>query len=310
MFAQGDTTTTEAPATTDAPATTEAPATTDAPATTEAPAEGDSNLDLTELTGVPPEDVITPREEDEPDAIVILPDRDDENLFVLGETELTGTIVDSAEATLNPQTVADWQVVLDFTVTGGIEFDALAAEVFGQQLAIVLDGIVQSAPTINATEFNGTAVISGDFTEEEAKDLATVLNFGALPVELEPVTVQTVSATLGEDALSAGVAAGIVGLILVGIFMYVFYRLLGLVAVGSLLVSGGLLYFIVSWLGEVQGLTLTLAGATGIIVSIGVQVDSNIVYYERLKEEMLRGRSLRVAADTGFQGRLLDHREG
>nr|MCS5681237.1 SecD/SecF family protein translocase subunit [Acidimicrobiales bacterium] len=165
---------------------------------------------------------------------------------------------------------------------------------------IVLDGVVESAPTINATEFNGQAVISGSFDEAEAKNLALVLRFGALPVEFERDDVRTVSATLGEGTLRAGVIAGLVGLALVGAYMLLYYRLLGLVAICSLATSGAILWSIIAWLGESRGLALTLAGATGIIVSIGVQVDSNIVYYERIKEEVRRGRAVRSAADSSF----------
>ena len=164
-----------------------------------------------------------------------------------------------------------------------------------------MDGVVESAPTINATEFDGQAVISGTFDEEEAKNLALVLRFGALPVEFERDDVRTVSATLGEGTLRAGVIAGLVGLALVGLYMLLYYRLLGLVAVSSLAVSGATLWSIIAWLGESQGLALTLAGATGIVVSIGVQVDSNIVYYERIKEEVRRGRAVKSAADGSFR---------
>jgi len=162
----------------------------------------------------------------------------------------------------------------------------------------VLDGVVESAPTINAVEFDGIAVISGSF--DEAEVLGLVLRFGALPVEFEQDDVRTVSATLGDGTLRAGVIAGIVGLVLVAIYMIFYYRLLGLVAVSSLAVSGSLLWSLIAWLGESQGLALTLAGATGIVVSIGVQVDSNIVYYERIKEEVKRGRAVRSAADGSF----------
>ena len=158
------------------------------------------------------------------------------------------------------------------------------------------------APTIRVREFGGQAVISGGFGESEAKDLALVLRFGALPLELEPQTVEVVSATLGKDALEAGIIAGIVGLALVALYMILFYRLLGVVAILSLGVSGAMLWFIIAWLGEWKGLALTLAGATGIVLSIGVAVDSNIVYYERIKEEVRRGRSVRSAAEGAFSG--------
>ena len=195
----------------------------------------------------------------------------------------------------------EWIVNVSFNDQGAVLFDQMAAANFGKEVAIVLDGVVESAPTINATEFDGQAVISGAFDEDEAKNLALVLRFGALPVEFERDDVRTVSATLGEGTLRAGVVAGLVGLALVGLYMLAYYRLLGLVAICSLAVSGATLWSIIAWLGESQGLALTLAGATGIIVSIGVQVDSNIVYYERIKEEVRRGRAVRSAADGSFK---------
>ncbi|MEM9713333.1 MAG: protein translocase subunit SecD, partial [Actinomycetota bacterium] len=286
--------------------TTATTATTEAPATTETTEAPDDTTDTTvapatTLPPIDPADAITPREEDTVNNVVVLPDVDGEFLYVLLPAEATGEIVETASASLDPITLGDWIVNLDFTGPGGVEFDQLAAANVGQQLATALDGVVYSAASINQAQFGGSAVISGGFEEGEAKDLATVLRFGALPIELEPATVQTVSATLGNDALNAGVIAGIIGLILVGLFMTAYYRLAGLVSMLGLAVSGALLWSTISLLGETNGLALTLAGATGIIVSIGVQVDSNVVYYERLKEEMRRGRSLRVSADAGFQ---------
>jgi preprotein translocase subunit SecD len=284
-------------------ATTETTTETTVPSTTVAPGDTtDTTIAPTEtLPPIDPADAITPREEDTVNNVVVLPDVDGQNLYVLLPAEVTGDAVRTADASLDQQTLGSWQVNLSFTSAGSVEFDQLAAANLGRQVAIALDGLVYSAPTIQQANFGGTAVISGDFTESEAKDLAVVLRFGALPIELEPATVQTVSATLGNDALRAGIIAGLVGLVLVGVFMTAYYRLAGLIAMFSLAISGALLWSMISFLGESNGLALTLAGATGIIVSIGVQVDSNVVYYERLKEEMRRGRSLRVSADAGFQ---------
>ena len=215
----------------------------------------------------------------------------------MAPAQLTGEVIEEAVATFQNE----WIVNVSFNDQGAVLFDQMAAANFGKEVAIVLDGVVESAPTINATEFDGQAVISGAFDEDEAKNLALVLRFGALPVEFERDDVRTVSATLGEGTLRAGVVAGLVGLALVGLYMLAYYRLLGLVAICSLAVSGATLWSIIAWLGESQGLALTLAGATGIIVSIGVQVDSNIVYYERIKEEVRRGRAVRSAADGSFK---------
>lgn len=290
------TTTTTPTSTTGTPATIEPPITTTPLPTVPEP----TTTTTTEPLPPPdPDDLQTPPEEDEPEATVVLPGFFDNTLYVLGPTELTGEIVSSAAAVFQG---LQWQVNLEFTGDGGRLWDEMATRMFGRPLGIVLDGLVYSAPRINSTEFRGRAVISGSFTESEAKNLALILRFGSLPVELETQAVQTVSATLGADALDAGLAAGIVGLILVAVFLIAYYRLLGLVAVLSLGVSGALLWSVISYLGSSRGLALTLAGTTGIIVSIGVAVDSNVVYYERIKEEVRRGRSIRSAADGSFRG--------
>ncbi len=244
---------------------------------------------------------ITPREEDKPEAQVILPGTKDEQgaRYVLGPTELTGRAVKDAKAEVDPGT-GEWKVSFTLTDTGSKEFDALAARNLNKQVAIVLDGVVQSAPTIQQAQFGGSGEITGSFTEREAKDLALVLRFGALPVELKPETVQTVSASLGRDSLKAGVGAGLAGLGLVLIYMILYYRALGIVVVLGLGVSGMLMWSIVSFLGQAQGLALTLAGAVGIIVSVGVTVDSYVVYFERLKDEIRSGKTIRSSVDRGF----------
>ena len=257
-----------------------------------------AEADDAETVPIEPPLEFTQAENDIADHAVVIGDRGGLTGYVLGPAELTGEAVSEAAATFNNE----WIVNVDLTDEGAVGFDEIAARYFGQQVAIVLDGVVESAPVIRATEFGGTAVISGTFDEEGARDLAVALRFGALPVEFEQDDVRTVSATLGEGTLRAGVIAGIVGLILVGVYMLFYYRLLGIVAVASLAISGSILWSLISWLGESRGLALTLAGTTGIIVSIGVQVDSNIVYYERIKEEVRRGRAVRSAADASFKG--------
>ena len=171
------------------------------------------------------------------------------------------------------------------------------------QIAITLDSVVRSAPAVQTPTFEADDVsITGSFSEREAKNLALVLDYGALPVQLEPQAVQTVSASLGQDSLKAGVVSGLIGLLLVVIFMLVYYRRLGLVVPAGLCVSGALMWAIISWLGETRGLALTLAGVTGIIVSIGVTVDSYVVYFERLKDDVRLGRTLRSSAEKSFKG--------
>ena len=174
----------------------------------------------------------------------------------------------------------------------------------------MLDGQVLTAPQIRASQFERDRIlISGSFDKEEAHDVALGLRYGALPVELVAENTQVVSATIGEDSLDAGVVAGIIGLFLVALFIVGYYRLLGLVALASLAISGSLLWAIIAHLGTQSGLALTLAGVTGIIVAIGVSVDSNVVYFEHLKEDIRDGRTARssvdpaspISLDTGIQ---------
>ena len=252
----------------------------------------------------------TPREEDVPEAEVILPELGDDDevaiRYRLGPSRATGTIVRTARA--EPPTVSGaWSVSVDLTSSGNKLFNELAALCFAggpecptKQIAITLDGVVRSAPTVNDPNFAGTVSITGDFTEREAKDLSLVLKFGALPIELTPQSTQTVSATLGEDSLRAGIIAGLLGLGLVLLYMILFYRALGLVVVMGLAITGALLWSFVSYLGQTTGLALTLAGAVGIIVSVGVTVDSYVVYFERLKDEIRSGKSIRSSVDRSF----------
>lgn len=262
-------------------------------------------------TGVPE---LTARSQDVAEAMVTLPGADGESVYVLGPTLATGSIVKTASAEL-PGT--EWIVALE--MRGGADgidkFNEIAAQCFNAadpqvcptgRLAIVLDSVVQSAPSINEPSYSADEIsISGGgenaFTEREAKDLALVLRYGSLPVELERQSVQTVSASLGDDSLRAGIIAGIVGLVLVALYMLLYYRALGLVVILGVAVWGALLYTIISYLGETQGLALTLAGVTGIIVSIGVTVDSYVVYFERLKDEVRAGRTLRTSTDRAFR---------
>lgn len=228
--------------------------------------------------------------------------------YAVGPVSLTGSALETARASLNE--TGQWVVAPTFK--GGDDgiggFNAIAGQCYSKgancptgQLAIVLDGRVLSAPSINSQSFKADQIeISGSFTERTAKDLATALKYGALPVEFEQQQAQVVSATLGKDALHAGLIAGLVGLIAVTIYMIAFYRVLGLFAVLKLGVEAALLWSIISWLGANNGLALTLAGITGIIVSIGVSLDSNVVYYEHLKEDINHGRSIRSATDKSF----------
>ena len=241
----------------------------------------------------------TSPDQNDPNATVVLPDKNRTARYELGPAQLTGKALASADATISQ--AGQWQV--DFTTTGqgSGQWDKVAQNNYQKQVAIDLDGVVQSAPVIQAQSFGGRGQITGNFTQGEAKDLALVLKYGSLPIELQPQTVQTVSATLGKDSLTAGIIAGAVGLALVAIYMVLYYRALGLVVWLGLAVSGAMLYSIVTWLGQTQGLALSLAGVTGIIVSVGVTVDSYIVYFERLKDEIRGGKTIRSSVDRGFK---------
>jgi preprotein translocase subunit SecD len=243
----------------------------------------------------------TPRNQDNPSSYVILPDASATTSarYVLGPTELTGSIVKTALA-VAPTVGGDWLVRVNFTGSGSPKFDAMAAKYVQKQVAIVLDGLVESAPTIQQSTFNGTADITGTFTQKQADNLALQLRYGSLPVQFQPQSIQTVSATLGKDSLRAGLLAGGIGLGLVLLYMIAYYRALGLVVVLGLGLSGMLLYAIISTLSQSSGLALSLAGATGIIVSVGVTADSYIVYFERLKDEIRSGKTVRSSVDRGF----------
>jgi len=254
---------------------------------------------------------VTPREEDVAEQPVTLAETDDEGevtaTYQLGPAVALGSIVSDARAQLDP--TGQWIVNLEIKGSDIDDFNANAASpCFSrspscptQQLAIVLDSRVVMAPTIQQASYERDQIsISGSLTESEAKDLALVLRYGSLPVALEVQQTREVSATLGSDSMRAGVVSGLVGLALVALYMLVTYRLLGLVAIASLTLSAGLLWVVIAWLGESRELALTLAGITGIIVSIGVAVDSNVVFYEHLKEEVWRGRTARSAATTSF----------
>ena len=220
---------------------------------------------------------------------------------------LTGAEVESALALFGQQADSAWTVQLNLTTDGAGRFAAVTGLLAqfpqgtpNRRLAIVLDGAVMSAPEVSAGVgregiTGGTAIITLGDTEnaqEEAEDLTTVLRYGSLPVAFERSSVQKVSATLGEDSLRAGLVAGIGGLILVVLFLLVYYRAMGLVTLVGLTVFGGLLLVIFGTLGAWQGLTLTLSGVAGVIVSVGITADSYIVFFERVKEEVRNGRTI------------------
>ncbi len=209
-----------------------------------------------------------------------------------------------------------WVVVPEFTDEGGEKFRESTAYLASyppgdprRQLAIVVDGVVSSAPAV-ANEvspeegLDPNAVIitvgSGENAEQDSQDLAALLRYGALPTTFERERVESVSATLGEDSLQAGLLAGLAGLLLVVVYMLIYYRSLGIIAFFGLTVFGSLLVGMIILMGQTQGTTLTLAGVTGVIVSIGITLDSFIVYFERIKEEYRHGRALRPSVAHSF----------
>jgi preprotein translocase subunit SecD len=245
----------------------------------------------------------TAPEDDDETKQVILPEKDaDGNVtsrYLLGPAEVKGQALSGASATVS-QTGA-WEVQFELTGDGTKQWNDMATKVgAGNQIAIDLDGVVRSAPRLEVTEFQGRGVITGNFSQAEAKDLALVLRYGALPVQLDRQTVQTVSATLGRDSLRAGLVAGGIGIGLVALYMLLYYRALGLVVWVGLALTGAIMYSLVTLLGRTSGLALSLAGATGIIVSVGVTVDSYVVYFERLKDEIRSGKTIRSSLDRGF----------
>lgn len=246
----------------------------------------------------------TAPEDDDEAAQVVLPQKDASgrvvSRFLLAPAEVKGQALSSARAIVDQRNGA-WQVEFSLTGEGTKQWNDMAAKVgAGNQIAIDLDGQVRSAPRLETTDFPGRGVITGSFTQSEAKDLALVLRYGALPVQLDRQTVQTVSATLGRDSLQAGLASGLAGLALVGIYMVLYYRALGLVVWVGLGLTAAIMYSLVTFLGATTGLALSLAGATGVIVSVGVTVDSYVVYFERLKDEIRSGKTIRSSVDRGF----------
>ena len=230
--------------------------------------------------------------------------------YVMEPAFIEGVSVTDANAQLTQQGIG-WVVTLEFDSEGAgalaeasTELSALPECGSGatpcNAFAIVLDGVVVSAPRFNEPILGGQAQIEGDFNVEEARDLANVLKYGALPVTLDVVDITSVSATVGGDQLRAGIIAGLIGLALVSIYLLLYYRVLGLVAVMSLAVAGGLLYLFVVIFSKTIGLTLTLAGVAGAIVAVGITADSFIVYFERMRDELRDGRSLRQACDSGW----------
>ena len=242
---------------------------------------------------------------DDPNSPIVSCDRPGTAKYILGKAEVLGRQVTTAAAVLDQQGGGGWMVTLNFNGEGTTAFSNVTSRVVSlsspqNQVAIVLDGLVVSAPRIISAITAGNAQITGNFTQADASDLANVLKYGALPLAFDRGEVQQISPTLGADQLHGGLLAGAIGLILVLLYSLLYYRGLGLVSVGSLAIAGSLTYLLTLVLGKTIGFTLTLAGIAGLIVSIGITADSFIVFFERLRDEVREGKSLRSAVETGW----------
>ena len=246
-------------------------------------------------------------EEGLPEGSVRLISSDEFYIYTLGPVGMEGDALNESSAVLDQgQWIVTTSVKPEFQAQGSALFDGCArAEDTcpGRSVAIVLDGEVLSVPTVQDTGLAASdgLRITGDFSEREAKELALVLRFGSLPVEFEQAALQQVSATLGSDSLRAGLIAGVIGILALALYMVLYYRGFGMVVVVSLLVWMALMYAVVCLLSATQGLALTLAGITGMIVSVGTTVDTYVVVFERVKDLVREGKSVRRATELGYQ---------
>lgn len=245
----------------------------------------------------------------DPEAALVTCSVDGTAKYALGPAEISGDMVDSATSglrvTAGGAMTNERVVSLEFNSEGTDRFAdtterLLSLEAPRNQFAIVLDGLVINAPRVNDVIPNGKAEISGSFTQAQANTLARQLNFGSLPLTFEVRSEEQISATLGDEQLQRGLLAGLIGLLLVGVYSLGQYRALGFVTIASLIVAGVLAYLTITVLSWVQGYRLSLPGVAGLIVAIGITADSFIVYFERIKDELREGRTLAASVDTGW----------
>ncbi|MEV7021474.1 protein translocase subunit SecD [Kitasatospora sp. NPDC093558] len=225
--------------------------------------------------------------------------------LVLGPVAVKGSDVSKAQPGLDTQQGNGWQVQLQFNSKGTDDFAAVTGKLAAlpdptNQFAIVLDNEVVSHPYVRSAIPGGTAVISGTFSQEEARDLSNVLSYGALPLDFGKGEITTVSPQLGSDQLKAGLIAGAIGMLLVVAYSVIYYRGLGLVSIAGLIVSAILTYSIMSLLGGGIGFALNLPAVCGAIVAIGITADSFIVYFERIRDEVREGAPLRPAVQRAW----------
>ncbi len=238
-----------------------------------------------------------------------MPRADGAGTCVVGPSGGTGEVFSqgSASATIS-QSTGQWVVNVDLRSDGQVVWNTLAATCFNggaecptRQLAILLDDVIQSSPVVQTPDFPGSVQISGAFEESEVRSLARVLNRGAFPVPVEQQRVETVSATAGQDSLNAAVIAGLIGVAVMLAFMVAYYRRLSVVILTGLVVWGMTVFSLAVFVSRATNYALTLAGATGIIVAVGVTVDTYVVFFERLKDEARHGRTIRNAAPRSFK---------
>jgi len=229
--------------------------------------------------------------------------------FVLGPVVISGENFRKAGAVLSTGgqlgAVSQWTVTFQLDSEGTKRFAEATTQAVGappptDQIAIVVDRVVISSPTVQSAITGGSGEITGNFSEAEAKDLATQLNAGALPVELTRQSVRTVSPTLGDESLHQGIIAGLAGLVLLFVYLLFYYRLLGIVAWLGMTIWAVLALTLVSIAGDQFGYALSLAGVAGLVISLGVTADSYIVFFERLKDEVRSGKSPRAAVQPAF----------
>lgn len=240
------------------------------------------------------------RGNDDPNLPLLACNQDGTEKYLLGPVFLQGTEIDNAVASPPAQNKPGWTVDLTFKSAGRQTWADFTTKNIQQRAAFVLDTQVVSAPTIQSAIVDGNTQISGNFTQQQTKDLADVLKYGSLPLSFTSSDATTVSATLGLASLKAGLIAGGLGLALVFVYCLFYYRLLGALTIVSLGLSGVVVYSVLVLLGRWIGFTLDLAGVAGFIISIGVTADSFVVFFERLKDEIREGRTFRSAVPRGW----------
>ncbi|MFD0865534.1 protein translocase subunit SecD, partial [Tessaracoccus lubricantis] len=241
---------------------------------------------------------------DDPTRVLAACDATGSQKYLLGPTVIRGQELSTASFGV-PQGELQYAVTLTFNGTGTQQMSELTGALVGQpepnnMFAIVLDGVVESAATAQDRILNGEAIIRGGFTAESSAALANVLKFGALPLSFEPSQVETVSATLGGEQLRVGIIAGLIGLIFVALYAFIYYRAMGIVVVASVLVAGLATYAMMVLLGTTMGVALNLPGIAGAIVGIVMTADSFVIYFERIRDEIREGKSLKSALLSGW----------